>query len=60
MQKGQVFPVSRQLVHMVKEKSRLQNKDAPLREHLAAIEARQAQDTEFYLRACALRLERGL
>lgn len=55
-----MFPVSRQLVHMVKEKSRLQNKDAPLREHLAAIEARQAQDTEFYLRACALRLERGL
>lgn len=53
------LPVSRDLVRIVKESSRLENPGASLDEHLRAVEERQAKSTEFYLRACALRLEQG-
>lgn len=54
------LPVSRDLVRIVKESSRLEGVDRPLSEHLRAVDARQAQSVEIYLRACALRLEQGL
>ncbi len=55
------LPVSRDLVRIVKESSRLEGgPHTTLGEHLQAVDARQAQSVEFYLRACALRLERGV
>jgi hypothetical protein len=54
------LPVSRDLVRIVKESSRLEGGPHSLNDHLHAVDARQAQSVEFYLRACALRLERGL
>lgn len=47
-------------MRIVKESSRLEGVDRPLSEHLRAVDARQAQSVEIYLRACALRLEQGL
>lgn len=48
-------PLSRDLVRMIREISK---KDAlTLGEGLRAIEERQAKEIEFYLQACALRLE---
>ena len=67
--KLQSFPVSRELVRMIRTSSQLlssQQQDGggggpiPLSEHLRAVDARQAKGVEFYLRACALRLEQGL
>lgn len=54
------LPISRDLVRIVKESSRLEDPQHTLGEHLRAVDARQAQSVEFYLRACALRLEQGL
>lgn len=54
------LPVSRDLVRIVKESSRLEGGPHSLSEHLQAVDARQAQSVEFYLRACSLRLQRGL
>jgi hypothetical protein len=48
-------PLSRDLVRMIREISK---KDAlGLGEGLKAIEERQAKEIEFFLQACALRLE---
>lgn len=54
------LPVSRDLVRIVKESSRLEGPGLSLDQHLRAVEERQAKSVEFYLRACALRLEQGL
>lgn len=50
--------ISRQLVRIVRESSRLsdEDSDAPLSKHLQAVDDRKAQALEFYLRACAMRL----
>jgi hypothetical protein len=53
-----VLPVSRDLVRIIRETSRLEA-GATLTDHLAAIDARQAQEVEFYFRACALRLSQS-
>lgn len=51
-------PLSRDLVRMIREMSK---KDAlGLGEGLRAIEERQAKEIEFFLQACALRLETAL
>ena len=48
-------PISRDLVKMIRDISK---KDARgLADGLRAIEERQSKEIEFYLRACALRLE---
>jgi len=60
MQGRAPVPVSRDLVRIVKESSRLEGGQHSLNEHLQAVETRHAQSVEFYLRACALRLQRGL
>jgi hypothetical protein len=52
------FPVSRELVRMIRTSSQLQS--ANLGDHMRAVDVRQAKAVEFYLRACALRLEQGL
>lgn len=54
------LPVSRDLVRIVKESSRLEGGQHSLGEHLQAVDARQAQSVEFYFRACSLRLDRGV
>lgn len=51
-------PISRDLVRIIREVSKSEN--APLCDNLRVIEERQAREVEFYLRACALRLERGI
>ena len=60
MQGRKAQPMSRNLVRIIRESSCLEGCGQPLGEHLAAIEARQAKALEFYLRACALRLDQGL
>ena len=54
------LPVSRTLVQMVRECSRLTDPGQSLNDHLRAIDERHSQGVEFYLRACALRLEHGV
>jgi len=60
--KQQSFPVSRELVRMIRTSSQLllSQQAIPLSEHLRVVDVRQAKAVEFYLRACALRLEQGL
>ena len=53
------LPVSRELVRIIREGSRLEGAGHTLTDHLSAIGARQAKGVEFYLRACALRLDQG-
>lgn len=53
------LPVSRDLARIIKESSRLEHSGVFLSDHLKAVEERQSKAIEFYLRACALRLERG-
>lgn len=60
MRKGRPTPVSRDLVRIVRESSKLEGNGLTLDDHLRAVEARQAKSVEFYLRACALRLDQGL
>ena len=50
------LPVSRDLVQIIRESSRLEDPLATLSGHLRAVDVRQAQAVEFYFRACALRL----
>jgi hypothetical protein len=59
MQGRKPMPMSRDLVRIIRESSRLEGGSTSLSEHLAAIDARQVKGLEFYLRACALRLEQG-
>ena len=59
MQARQPLPVSRDLMRIVRESSRLEGAGG-VSDHVRAVEVRQAKATEFYLRACALRLEQGL
>ncbi len=47
-------------MRIVRESSRLGGADATLSDHVSAIETRQAKAVEFYLRACALRLDQSL
>jgi hypothetical protein len=54
------MPVSRDRVRIVRESSRLEGANLTLNDHMRAVEARQAKALEFYLRACALRLEQVL
>ena len=54
------LPVSRELVCMIRESSRLEGEGLTLGDHLRAVDARQAKGVEFYLRACALRLDQSL
>lgn len=49
--------VSRELAHLVRESSRVPDPTATFSRHLQVIEERRAQSVEFYLRACAMRLE---
>ena len=51
--------MSRELVRIIREGSRLEGAGHTLTDHLSAIGARQAKGVEFYLRACALRLDQG-
>lgn len=53
-------PVSRDLVRIIREKSRLEAVDAPIDEHLKAVTNDQNKAVEIYLRACVLRLEQSL
>lgn len=50
------LPVSRDLVRIIRESSKLEGAGLGLSEHLRAVDARQVQALEFYFRACALRL----
>lgn len=50
------LPISRDLVRIIRESSKLEEPTQPLSEHLKAIDARQVQGVEFFFRACALRL----
>lgn len=58
LKRGQ--PVSRDLVRIIRESSRLEPATAALDHHLNAVEGRQNQAVEFYLRACAIRLGHDL
>jgi hypothetical protein len=58
MQSRQPLPVSRDLMRIVRESSRLEGAGG-VAVHVRAVEARQAKAIEFYLRACALRLDQG-
>lgn len=58
-QKAAQQPISRDLARIIRDSSLLGCTDAPLSKHLQAVEDRRAQGLEFYLRACALRLEEG-
>ena len=51
-------PLSRDLVRMIREISKKETQG--LAEGLRVVEERQAREIEFYLQACALRLETSL
>ena len=53
-------PVSRELVRLIRESSKLNSPQASLTEHVRAVDEKQAQAIEFYFRACALRLEQAM
>jgi len=53
-------PVSRDLVRIIKENSKIDSNGMSISEHLQHVEARQCNALEFYLRACALRLDNSL
>ena len=48
-------PISRDLVRIIREVSRVESRG--LCDSIRAIEERQASEVEFFLRACAQRLE---
>lgn len=50
------IPISRDLARIIKESSKLEA--GTVSEQLRAVEDRQCQALEFYLRACALRLDK--
>jgi hypothetical protein len=47
-------------VRIIRESSKLEPANTTLNDHLKIVEDRQARAVEFYLRACALRLEQSL
>lgn len=51
-------PLSRDLVRMIRDISKNDARD--LAEGLKAVEERQSKEIEFYLQACALRLETSI
>jgi hypothetical protein len=53
-------PVSRELVRLIRESSKLESPQASLAEHIRVVDEKQAQAIEFYFRACALRLEQAM
>lgn len=53
-------PVSRSLIRIIRESSRLTNEGATLNEHLSEVDKRQTKSVEFYLRACAMRLDQDV
>ena len=53
-------PVSRDLVRIIRESSKLEGINLTLNDHMKAVDDRQASAVEFYLRACALRLDQGI
>lgn len=57
MNNKKVQPVSRDLVRIIKENSKLDSNGASLNDHLQSVDERQSKALEFYLRACSLRLE---
>ena len=57
--RGSSQPVSRDLVRIIRESSKLDVNVSSLTEHIRAVDSRQAQAVEFYLRACALRLQQS-
>lgn len=56
-QTNKSVPVSRELVRIIRENSKIECGHASLTDHLNAIAERQAREIEFYLRSCVLRLE---
>lgn len=54
------LPVSRDLVRIIRESSKLEGINLTLNDHMQAVDDRQASAVEFYLRACALRLDQGI
>lgn len=52
--------MSRELVRLIRETSKLDAPQATLSEHMRAVDAKQAQAIEFYIRACVLRLEQAM
>jgi hypothetical protein len=60
MQGRRATPMSRDLVRIIRESSRLEGPGLSVSDHVSAIDARQAKALEFYLRACLLRLDQGL
>lgn len=50
------YPVSRHLVSIIRECSKLESVGSSLDQHLRAVDSRQTKAIEFYLRACALRM----
>jgi len=59
MNPKKIQPVSRDLVRIIKENSKLESSGCSLNEHLRSIDERQSKALEFYLRACALRLDKS-
>jgi len=53
-------PVSRDLVRIIKENSKIDSNGMSINEHLQHVDGRQCKALEFYLRACALRLDNSL
>jgi hypothetical protein len=54
------LPVSRDLVRIIRESSKLEGSNLTLSTHMKAVDDRQAKAVEFYLRACSLRLDQGI
>jgi hypothetical protein len=54
------LPVSRDLVRIIRENSKIEGQNLTLNDHIKAVDERQVKAVEFYLRACALRLDQGL
>ena len=56
----QAVPVSRDLVKIIRDSSKLpKDSTVGLSDHLRAIDDRQSKGVEFYLRVCAMRLEKS-
>ena len=60
MNHKKIQPVSRDLVLIIKENSKLDSGTNSLNEHLQSVDERQSKALEFYLRACSLRLDKSL
>ena len=60
MPKANPQPISRDLVRIIRESSKVEDTQVPLSGHMRVLEERQGKALEFYLRACALRIEQSL